>query len=175
MIIDDQRNHVLTKYRKYDKSESDHNVMYAKFGIEYYREPIKTKREIFNFKNKECQKYFFEVTDSSEKLSSCFQSTNSFEGQAASFFKNLNRTFYQSFKKIRITNKSVKKIEPEDEVQKLLELKVKLNIFSRNAKSHFAKECVEKQFLQLEKDISKIQSVKNAKNNQRTNRKFCDT
>ena len=85
MIIDDERNYVLTKYNKLSKSESDHNLLFARFGITYAREAIRTKREIFNFKNTECQKSFFEVTDNSNKLSSCFQKDLSFEIQSKKF------------------------------------------------------------------------------------------
>ena len=72
ILIDEERNHVLTKYKKSAQSESDHNLMFAKFTIEYSRLDTKTKREIFNFRNKQCQQTFFEVTDITKKLSSCF-------------------------------------------------------------------------------------------------------
>jgi hypothetical protein len=63
MLIDEPRTHVLTKYGKTRKTEIDHNISYAKFAISYSSRVAKTKREIFNFRNEECQKKFFEVTD----------------------------------------------------------------------------------------------------------------
>ena len=55
MLIDEKRMYVLTKYAKRSKSQSDHNLLYAKFAITYYRIKTKVKRELFNFKKKECQ------------------------------------------------------------------------------------------------------------------------
>ena len=77
MIIDEPRIFVLTKYAKRTKTESDHNLLFAVVS--------KTKREIFNFKNSECQTKFFEVTENTTKLSSCFQSTDGFEKQTKCF------------------------------------------------------------------------------------------
>ena len=108
MIIDEPRSYVLTKYGKKSKVESDHNLMYAKFAITYSTVATKTKREIFNFKNGECQRSFFDVTDNTTKLSSCFQRGNNFENQSKHFMKTLNGTFQQCFKRIRITNKTKK-------------------------------------------------------------------
>ena len=163
MIIDEKRTSVLTKYRKLSKSESDHNILYAKFAVSYFRAAIKTKREIFNFKNKECQRMFFDVTDNSTKLSSCFQSTKDFQGQSKSFFKNLNRTFYQCLKKIRITNKSKKENQLTDDFQKCLDMKANLKTFSTMAKSEFAKYTIKMKIEQIEEKILKITSEKNAK------------
>ena len=67
MIIDDERTHVLTKYvttkgfKK--KSESDHNVLYGEFSLRHYNLKPEKQREIFNFKNIECQKMFYEATN----------------------------------------------------------------------------------------------------------------
>ena len=56
MYIDEPRTHVLTKYLKRSKTVSDHNILYAKFAIIYSARAPKVKREIFNFKNTECQR-----------------------------------------------------------------------------------------------------------------------
>ena len=50
MIIDEPRIFVLTKYAKRTKTESDHNLLYAKFSIKYSAVVSKTKSDIFNFK-----------------------------------------------------------------------------------------------------------------------------
>ena len=105
MIIDENRTNVLTKYGRGKKSESDHNTLFAKFCISYYTVPAKIRREIFNFKNKQCQQKFNDVTNNSSKLSECFNQHEDFSKQSTLFFKRLNGTFHQCFKKIRITNK----------------------------------------------------------------------
>ena len=84
MLVDEERIHVLTKYSStkgiQKKIESDHNLLFAKFNIKYNEIRCKTKREVFNFKNIECQKKFFDVTDNTTKLSACFnQNGNSFQ------------------------------------------------------------------------------------------------
>ena len=102
MIIDEERTHVLTKYSSAKgralKSESDHNILYSSFNITYSKIQNVTKREIFNFKNIECQKQFHKVTNNTNKLSQCFKSSdNNFVKQSNNFFKVLNQTFHQCF------------------------------------------------------------------------------
>ena len=53
MEINESRIHVLTIYCKVRKIQSDHNLLYARFAIAYYKVPLKVKRKIFNFKNTE--------------------------------------------------------------------------------------------------------------------------
>ena len=162
MIIDDSRLHVLTKYGKSWKTESDHNILYAQFAITYSTKLIKTKREIFNYKNEECQRKFFEVTNNTSKLSSCFKLNTDFSKQSKCFFKTLNGTFQQCFTKIRITNKTKKNSEPKDDVSIFLDLKTKLQLFEKCAKSETGKLFVENQIVDVERKITKLTAIKNA-------------
>ena len=77
MQIDDQRQHVLTKYQSlkgYRKQvESDHNSMYASFTLQYDAKKLKIRREIFEFKNIEGQKKFHFATHFSTKFMFAFQ------------------------------------------------------------------------------------------------------
>ena len=163
MLIDESRTHVLTKYGKTSKTESDHNILYAKFAITYYSRVAKTKREIFNFRNEGCQKKFFEVTDNTNKLSSCFQSEFNFEKQSSNFFKTLNGTFQQCFKKIRITDKTQKKKQCSDEISVYLELKSKLQCLTKDAKSDTGRLFIEKHIQDLDQKIMKLSATKNAR------------
>ena len=110
MLIDEDRTHVLTKYCKMKGSkkeiQSDHNVQFVRFNLKYQEVKCKTKREIFNFKNPECQQKFFKVTENTTKLSSCFSQGQTILDQSSKFFKALDSTFHQCFRKIRITNKT---------------------------------------------------------------------
>merc|ERR1712030_124172 len=76
MIVDDQRDNVLTKYTRHKgklkKIESDHNSLFAKFDLEYCITESDVRREIFNFKSKEAQEKFKEVTNTSTRFRSCF-------------------------------------------------------------------------------------------------------
>ena len=74
------------------------------------------RRELFNFKNKECQEAFFELTSKTSKLSGCFQSTNqTFLEQANKWNKELNNIFHLSFKKVRV-------VEGKSKVSKITNL-----------------------------------------------------
>ena len=60
MFIDEERNFPLTKYASTKgvkkMIESDHNILYAKFTIEYENTPWKqVRQEVFNLRNPECQ------------------------------------------------------------------------------------------------------------------------
>ena len=64
MLIDEDRQHVLTKYattRGVQKSsESDHNILYAKFVLSFSSQRSVVRRELFNFKDSDSQKKVFE-------------------------------------------------------------------------------------------------------------------
>ena len=81
MLIDENQVYVLTKYGKGRQTVSDHNILYARFAIKYSTIRMKTKREIFDFKNESSQKDLVEVTDSHKKLSACFQSVSEFRNR----------------------------------------------------------------------------------------------
>ena len=57
------------------------------------------------FRNVDCQAKFFELTNESSKLRNCFLKAGNIEKQASSWFKALNGTCYQSFRKIRHNSK----------------------------------------------------------------------
>ena len=73
-IIDEERNHALTKYKRGSKSESDHNVMISKFSFKWSKKVKKNKVEMYNMKNLDCQMKFKEMTSNTDFLSSVFES-----------------------------------------------------------------------------------------------------
>ena len=66
IVIDDQRQHVLTKITKtrkgITKTESDHNVIFSNFKLLWNKKDKKQRQELFNLKNEECQKAFRDAT-----------------------------------------------------------------------------------------------------------------
>ena len=54
MVIDDKRTHVLTKYATtmgvQRRSESDHNILYAKFKMEFLKKQNKIRVEVYDYK-----------------------------------------------------------------------------------------------------------------------------
>ena len=83
------------------KKASDHNA---------------EKIELYNLKNKECQKNFKLLTTNSNLLSSSFNSSDDINTCTNRFIKNLNKCIKQCFKKIRVTDKPNKEIEDYKEV-----------------------------------------------------------
>ena len=78
MLIDEDRIHVLTKYATTKgvqrKSESDHNIMFAKFKIEVQKMKKNDRVEFFDFKNPESQMAYFEQTNCVQQFRNVFSS-----------------------------------------------------------------------------------------------------
>ena len=84
MLIDEERHFPLTKYatskgvKKLVKS--DHNILYAQFSLTYTSiNWKKSRKEIFNLKNQDCQEKFNEVTSNSQMLKNSLIKFNSLE------------------------------------------------------------------------------------------------
>ena len=112
------------------------------------------RRELFNFRNTECQQKFKEITENNESLTKCFETKEDIEKQCIKFRKNLNKIFYNSFDKIRVNNKV--KITEETI---LLEEKIKLN--NEKKKSVVDDEDLNKKIMENEKKLIELTSKKN--------------
>ena len=115
--IDDKRKNVLTKLVKKKgisksaiKMESDHNIIITSINISWNVKVTKST-EVFNFKDKKSQDLFFQATDKNDDLQKIFHSNKSIEVQTKKFIKRLNGFIHQSFKKVRISDKSDKELE----------------------------------------------------------------
>ena len=109
---------MLTKFSKFNGCtkiiKSDHNILFLKVKCSWSTS-LKTERvEIFNLRNKECQKQFFEDTNSTSILSNSLENRQ-VVGGGKIWLKNLNTIIHRNFKKIRITAK-----HKEDKIQKLI-------------------------------------------------------
>ena len=112
MLIDEQRVLTLTKYAttKGVKSvvKSDHNILFAKFSLEYKKlNSKKPRQEVFNLKNEACKELFTVATEQNRKLSECFVSGGNFADQCKNFFKTIDGVLYKCFKKVRIGARSI--------------------------------------------------------------------
>ena len=167
MVIDEKRIHVLTKYaskkgnRK--KVQSDHNILYGKFSLKYNTKKKFLRREIFDFKNKEGQKLFYEATNLTKKFDNCFDHKNPIKENVNRYYKALDDLFHQNFKKIRITSKNS---EPKDEKQKelLTKLKLKKNyeITLKTTSCKLMKTILTQQIEDLEEEVGTDICDKNA-------------
>ena len=163
MYIDEERIFPLTKYAttKGIKKivESDHNILYAKFVIQYRNTPWKKeKHEVFNLKNPECQAKFSELTSDSSKLRKCFTGDQPFPEQCNKFFKSLDDILHQSFRKVKI-GKPLKNAE----IQELIRQKSKFKIFLNKNISQKKKAEVRTKITQIEDQLSNLSSSKNSK------------
>ena len=124
LVIDEDKKHVLTKIIKTKKGikkvESDHNALISKLKFTWNKHLSKNKVEIYNLKNKECQKVFKEITSKSNDLSSLFLKDDNLNICTKKFLKRLNGFIQEAFKKIRITDKQNEEIEALFQRRKVL-------------------------------------------------------
>ena len=106
----------MTNYKPARKGEkaidSDHFTEYLDINLKV--NPLKpVRKEIYNFKCKQSQEVFKEITSNTEEFSNCFEDNNSFFDQIDNWRKVLQAKCQKAFKKIRITNKKKpQKINP---------------------------------------------------------------
>ena len=164
LIVDEERKHVLTKITKTKNGvitkESDHNVLISKFNFKWNRR-IKQKRiELYNLKNKECQKKFTEVTNSrSCHLSQIFDDEKEdLNTSTKKFIKRLDEIIKICFKKIRIKEKTDKHLD--ELFKKRNMLKNKVDIKSKNELFEIDKElaelCAEMNYNKIKEELGNL-------------------
>ena len=126
MIIDEPRVHVLTNFNpiktKGRSIETDHNTEILELEL-CYQKRRQERKEIFNFKNQECQEVFFNITSETSDLTGCFKNDFNFQVQAQKWNKTLNGMFHKSFRKIRVTDNKSKPDKVTDLLEKRKQLK----------------------------------------------------
>ena len=105
-------------------TESDHAKVELNLNIQYTQAKIQ-RTEAFNFKSKECQNYFKDLTTNTNKFTMCFNNTEKFPQQIKMWQRNLKRCITQSFPKIR----SRKRKFEETKVGELLEERKRIKIY----------------------------------------------
>ena len=108
LVVDEARTHVLTRIvntkKGVMKKESDHNVLIAKFNCIIEGLENKKKHEVYNLKNIECQKKFYEYTSNKRMLSSVFDAQEDLNLLTHRFIKKLDGCIKMCFKKVRLSN-----------------------------------------------------------------------
>ena len=107
MTVDENRDLALTNFNGIKKVgrviESDHNVEILELKLQYsVRKPERI--QIFQFKDKNAQAIFKNLTTETTEFSRCFQNDLKFEEQAANWKKVLNDYFHKAFKRVRINH-----------------------------------------------------------------------
>ena len=147
--IDEKRGKVLTKLTKtkngVKKIESDHIPIVSKLILKWNMRPKKEKLELFNLKNKACQKKFKIETSTvmnNGELSSIFDENEDLNILAERFMKKLNNVIFKCFRKVRITEK--KDEEKENILKRWNSLRAKHDLESRRELKDNEKELADK-------------------------------
>ena len=90
--------------------ESDHNVLQTVFDLNVVETKEKSKKKIYNLKNKENQKKFQAYTYKDNALSSIFESEGNLDTLTDRFIKKLKGCIAMNFSKIRIKEKKNDKL-----------------------------------------------------------------
>ena len=108
MKIDEERHYPITSYSvirgQIKVVSSDHNILQAVFNIKYRKIRFsQTRREVFNLKNKECQKKFFSQTEKNSEFDRFSLLKNRpIEEKSRMFEKLMESNLHQCFSKVRI-------------------------------------------------------------------------
>ena len=163
VLVDDERLFTLTKYvttrGKKEKIMSDHNTLFSNFDLSFsYEVNHSSRKQIFNFKNKEAQEAFAVETEQTNKFTDIFEKDDTFENQAKQFNRCLKQTIQKCFKKCRIRKKP-----KETDVDRLLKNKSKLKIFMQTCKDEKLFQQSNTKLECLEMKIQKLSSMRNVK------------
>ena len=156
MVIDSDKNHVLTNYKPARKGEkavdSDHMTEYMDLNIKL--EPEKpVRQEIFNFKNREAQKKFKTLTTQTEAFTSCFENPNTdILSQIMQWRKVLKHFCLKAFKKIRIKEKTLKPVDAK--IVNLVEEKYKISKSTHHPN-------IQKRIEEIDREIADIEALEN--------------
>ena len=155
MVIDESKKYVLTNYQAVKKTgkaiDSDHNTQYMDLDLKI--ESFKPERvEMHNFKDKEGQKLFKQISSETSLLSNCFLNNKPLEDKFLNWQKELKLTCNKAFKKIRIKRKNI--IPLKGEMSKLINQR---NILANNS-GDFEKE---KKLQVLNNEICNLEAEEN--------------
>ena len=150
MKIDEDRNHVLTKYGK-NITQSDHNLLFSKFSIKYSPLRNNNRIEIFHLKDKKGKEHFLKETSETDSLSRCFSEYRTFEHNAKVFYRKLMGKIRKCFKVIRIKKRGKYPKVENDQIQENIKIQAELKIFLKNCKSPTIKMVAQNKLEEVEK------------------------
>ena len=161
LLIDEKRDHILTKIIKTKKGVkkvvSDHNVLISKFKL-VWRKTKNAKIETFNFKNKDCQLRFKELTSSTVSMSSIFDTKDDLNMATKHFIKRLNGFIHEAFRKVRISDRKNSEIDKLFERRRVLRRKNDQESREELEKveEELANKCAEENYAKIMEEIKGI-------------------
>ena len=164
MVIDEKKEHILTNYKEAKRGgkaiDSDHFTQIMDVNLQII--PLKPERkEIYNFKNKESQDMFKEITTNTQKFSECFNNDLPIFKQVENWRNVLKSNCQRAFKKIRIDKKKHVKINPK--IINLVDQRNKLRKKHKNFEDSEEVKTIEKEISCLEADENRESIIKNVK------------
>ena len=165
MKIDDERVHVLTKFASkkgiIKRVESDHNILFASFNILHSSKSVPKRKTIFNFKDEEGLKKFYEETsNNSAFIKYLFNSDENLEKDSKKFIKKFMKTVHKCFIKIRMTKS---KKQSEDYMKNSMELRTRLKLYLRNSSCKIGGIIAREKLKEIEDDLDEKFADKNAR------------
>ena len=135
--------------------ESDHNSAIIEFNIKV-EEKRQKREEIYNFRNKHCQKALKEATEDNKELIDCFEDNLPFEKQCKNWNRALKSTISKSFRKVRIVKKKKTEKHKKELFEKIIEKKnLKNDLEKKNLVDEETKRKIEERIEQIENEIEK--------------------
>ena len=160
--IDEEKEYALSKIIKTKNGtkvvNSDHNSIFTSFKFQYTTSQINPKIEIYNLKNKECQKRFFEETNNTNSLSKIFDTDKDLSVQTKKFIKRLEGFVKKCFRKIKIGTKTDKNIDLLFNERRILKCKTdtESKIKLEQIEQILAEKIGDSMYKQVEKEVEGI-------------------
>ena len=121
MKVDHEGKYKLTKFGKDKTTETDHHTVILTLDLSL-KPNTQPRKELFNFRDPECQMKFFNMTSKTSSLSKCLATNETYEIQVKKWEKKVQGIFHQSFVKIRERKRKFR----EDEIGFLIEKRKKV-------------------------------------------------
>ena len=163
MVIDEKKEFILTNYEHArfngKVTETDHYTQYIDLDLEM--ENMKKERvEIFDFKKKQSQEKFKEITSNTTKFTRCFDSKLPLHIQIQNWRQLLNSSCKEAFTKIRIKQK--KPLVVNKEISNLIKKRNKLQLFYKDKKIDDI-NVINKRISEIEAEQNRSKILKNFK------------
>ena len=154
MVIDEDKRYILTNYQKVRRggqaTDSDHYTQFMDLNLKIKN--VKPERlYLYNFKSKECQMKFNQMTSETSEFSKCFQSEAPLVQQIDDWQRVLKSFCRKTFTKIRIKDKNI--IPINKKISQLISLRNELLRYDDQASKNKVEE--------LNNDISSLEAEDN--------------
>ena len=147
MKIDESKAKALTRFKKGVPISSDHNYLSCTFNIPLQKQRNQ-RQEVYRLRNKTDLQRFKDETTHTKKFSKCFTENGDVQKEGKKWFKTLQNTISNCFKKVRITKRK------KDPIQEQLDLRRKIKSDINSAKTAGERHHLEDELLRIEEEIS---------------------